>query len=65
MWRSVVEQVRQAGPRKVVIFVVLAAAAVVFAYGNNSTNDAASGKTLARAPLAATLRAHATTAPRP
>jgi hypothetical protein len=49
MWRSLVEQVRRAGPRKVIIILVLAAVAVALAYGNNSTNDAASGRTLPRA----------------
>jgi len=47
MWRRLVEQFRAAGPRKVLIVTVALVAAVVLAYGVNSSNDA-SGHTLAR-----------------
>ncbi|MDE3130958.1 MAG: hypothetical protein KGL16_07370 [Acidobacteriota bacterium] len=49
MWGRLVAEVRRAGLRKVVIILVLVAIAAVLAYGNNSTNDAASGRTLPRA----------------
>ncbi len=45
-------EIRRAGPKKVAIIAILAAIAVVFAYGNNSTNDAASGRTLPASLLA-------------
>jgi hypothetical protein len=51
MLGKVVQEVRKAGPKKIAILTVLAAVAVIFAYGNNSTNDAASGKTLPRSAL--------------
>jgi hypothetical protein len=53
MWGRVVQEVRRAGPKKVAIIAIVAALAVVFAYGDNSTNDAASGKTLPRVVLGA------------
>jgi hypothetical protein len=51
MLGRVVQEVRKAGPRKIAIILALAAIAVALAYGNNSTNDAASGRTLPRAVL--------------
>jgi hypothetical protein len=54
MLGKVVQEVRKAGPKKIAILTVLAAVAVIFAYGNNSTNDAASGKTLPRVALSST-----------
>ncbi|HWE59773.1 MAG TPA: hypothetical protein VG228_08785 [Solirubrobacteraceae bacterium] len=51
MWGKLVQEARRAGPRKIAILAVLAAIAVIFAYGNNSTNDAASGRTLPRTAL--------------
>jgi hypothetical protein len=51
MLGKVVQEVRKAGPKKIAILAVLAAVAVIFAYGNNSTNDAASGKTLPQVAL--------------
>jgi hypothetical protein len=51
MLGKVVQEVRKAGPKKIAILTVLAAVAVIFAYGNNSTNDVASGKTLPRIAL--------------
>jgi hypothetical protein len=53
MWGKVLGEVRRAGPKKIAIIAVLAAIAVIFAYGNNSTDDAASGKTLPRTVLSA------------
>jgi hypothetical protein len=58
MWGRVVQEVRKAGPRKIAILLVLAAIAVALAYGNNSTNDAASGRTLPRAVLTQAGLAH-------
>lgn len=46
MWEKVVAELRRAGPKKIAVIAILAAIAVVFAYGNNSTNDAANGRTL-------------------
>lgn len=54
MWGKVLGELRKAGPKKIALFAIVAAAAVIFAYGNNSTNDAANGKTLPRTVLAAT-----------
>jgi hypothetical protein len=59
MWGRVVQEVRKAGPRKIAIFFVLAAIAVALAYGNNSTNDAASGRTLPKAVLIQAELTHA------
>ena len=59
MLGRVVQEVRKAGPRKIAIIFVLAAVAVALAYGNNSTNDAASGRTLPRAVLTQASHAHA------
>lgn len=56
MLGRVVEELRKAGLRKIVIFIVLAAIAVVLAYGDNSTDDAASGATLPRSTPAAVVR---------
>ncbi len=61
MWGRVVEEVRSAGWRKIVIFVIAAAIAVALAYGANSTNDAANGSTLPHATLAVALSAPAVT----
>lgn len=46
MLGRIVEQLRRAGPRKVAIVIVALIVAVVLAYGDNSSNDAASGRTL-------------------
>ncbi len=46
MWTRIGREIRRAGPRKVAVIVVAAVLAVALAYGNNSTNDAASGRTL-------------------
>jgi hypothetical protein len=43
----------------VAILILAAAVAVALAYGVNSTNDAANGRTLPAAPHAAKLSAHA------
>jgi hypothetical protein len=51
MWGKVVHEVRKAGLRKIAILAILAAIAVALAYGDNSSNDAASGRTLPRAML--------------
>jgi hypothetical protein len=59
MLGRVVHEVRKAGPRKIAIIVVLAAVAVALAYGNNSTNDAASGRTLPRSMLTQASHTHA------
>ena len=48
MWGRLVEQVRRVGVWKIVIFIIAAAVAVALAYGNNSTNDVADGRTLPR-----------------
>lgn len=48
MWEKVVGELRRAGPKKIAIITIVAAIAVVFAYGNNSTNDAASSTGLPR-----------------
>ena len=53
MWGKVVEEIRRAGPKKIALIAIVAAIAVIFAYGNNSTNDAASGRTVASAALSA------------
>ncbi|HEX3618521.1 MAG TPA: hypothetical protein VHU61_18385 [Solirubrobacteraceae bacterium] len=63
MWGKLVYEVRKAGPRKIVILVVLAAVAVALAYGDNSSNDAASGRTLPRAMLISAQHAHPATRP--
>lgn len=60
MWGKVVGEVRRAGPKKIAIIAIVAALAVIFAYGNNSTNDAASGKTLPASVLSAAPHAHNT-----
>lgn len=51
MWGKVVEEVRRAGPWKIAVIVVVAVIAVIFAYGNHSSDGAASGRTLPRAPI--------------
>lgn len=61
MWGRLVEEVRKAGPRKVAVFVVAAAIAVILAYGVNSTNDAANSQTLPRVAHKATLSAQLAT----
>ncbi len=48
-----VQEIRKAGPKKIAIFAILAAIAIVFAYGDNSSDDYASGKTLPRTMLIA------------
>jgi hypothetical protein len=53
MWGKVLGEVRKAGPKKIAIIAIVAAISVIFAYGNNSTNDAASGRTLPTAVLSA------------
>jgi hypothetical protein len=58
MWGKVVQEVRKAGPRKIAILAVLAAIAVALAYGDNSSNDAASGRTLPRSMLISAQHAH-------
>jgi hypothetical protein len=58
MWGKLVQEVRKAGPRKIAILAVLAAIAVALAYGDNSSNDAASGRTLPRAMLISVQHAH-------
>jgi hypothetical protein len=58
MWGKLVQEARRAGPRKIAILAVLAAIAVALAYGDNSTNDAASGRTLPRAMLISAQHAH-------
>jgi hypothetical protein len=65
MWGKVVQEVRRVGPRKIVIFAIAAAIAVALAYGDNSSNDAASGRTLPRAMLLSAHHAHPTAAARP
>lgn len=62
MWGKVVEEVRRAGLRKIAIIAVLAAIAVLFAYGNNSTDDAASGRTLPKVVLSTAAHPHSTAA---
>jgi hypothetical protein len=63
MWGKVVQAARDAGPRKILILAVLAAIAVALAYGDNSSNDLASGRTLPRAMLISAQ--HAESAKRP
>jgi hypothetical protein len=58
MWGKVVQEVRRLGPRKIAIFAIAAAIAVVLAYGDNSSNDAASGRTLPRAMVISAQHAH-------
>ena len=48
MWERLLAELRRVGLRKLLIIAAVAAIAVVLAYGNNSTNDAASGRTLPR-----------------
>ena len=62
MWGRIVEEVRRAGPRKLAILLIAAAAAVALAYGVNSTNDAASGRTQPRSAEAVSLSTHAPSA---
>lgn len=57
-WGKVVQEIRKAGPRKIVIIAIVAAIAVALAYGDNSSNDAASGRTLPRAVLVSAQRSH-------
>lgn len=47
MWERLLEQVRRMGPRRLLLVAAATAAAIVFAYGNH-TSDNASGRTLAR-----------------
>ena len=65
MWGKVVQEVRRVGPRKIVIFAIAAAIAVALAYGDNSSNDAASGRTLPRALLISAQHAHQSADARP
>lgn len=58
MWGKVIQEVRKAGPRKIVILAIVAAIAVALAYGDNSSNDAASGRMLPRAVLISAQHAH-------
>ena len=58
MWGKVVQEARRAGPKKIAFLAVVAAIAVIFAYGNNSTNDAANGRTLPRAVLSVPAHLH-------
>ena len=58
MWGRLVDEVRKAGPRKVLVFTIAAAIAVILAYGVNSTNEAANGHTLPRLSHQATLNSH-------
>jgi hypothetical protein len=51
MWAKLVQEVRKAGPRKIAILAIVAAIAVALAYGDNSSNDAASGRILPRSVL--------------
>jgi len=60
MWGKVVAEIRRAGPKKIAIIAIVAAIAVIFAYGDNSTNDAASGRTLPSVALGAPLALHGT-----
>jgi hypothetical protein len=57
MWGKVVQEIRKAGPRKIVFLAVVAAIAVALAYGDNSSNDAASGRTLPRSVLSSAQHA--------
>jgi hypothetical protein len=63
MWAKLVHEIRKAGPRKIAILAILAAIAVALAYGDNSSNDAASGRTLPRAMLISAQHAHPATRP--
>lgn len=65
MWGKVVGEVRKAGPKKIAIIAIVAALAVIFAYGDNSTNDAANGKMLPSAAVSAAPHAHTTSAFKP
>lgn len=47
MWQRLVEQIRRAGPRKVLILTVAVIVVVVLAFGNN-VSDNASSHTLIR-----------------
>ena len=50
MLGKVVGELRRAGPKKIAIFTIVAVIAVIFAYGDNSTDDA-SGRTLPKVML--------------
>jgi hypothetical protein len=63
MWRSVLEELRRAGPRRIAIIAILGAVAVVFAWGNHTSDSAASGATLPRTSLVS-RPPHTTPAPR-
>ena len=65
MWGKAVDALRRAGPRKIAIFTVVAVIAVIFAYGNNSTNDAANGMAVTRASAVSSTLARPNGGPRP
>ena len=46
MWQNLLQQIREAGVRKIVILIVAAIIAILLAFGANSTNNAATGRTL-------------------
>jgi hypothetical protein len=49
VWQRLLEEVRQAGPRKIALLILAAAIAILLAFGANSSDDAANGRTLPRA----------------
>ncbi len=63
MWQRLLEEVRQAGPRKIALLIVAAAIAILLAFGANSSNDAANGRTLPRASHPARLSVPAASHP--
>ncbi|MDE3133590.1 MAG: hypothetical protein KGL15_05965 [Acidobacteriota bacterium] len=58
MWSRVLEEARKAGPKKLAILAVLIVIAVLLAYGNHSSDNAASGRTLQRVAPMPTLSHH-------
>jgi tetrahydromethanopterin S-methyltransferase subunit C len=59
VWQRLLEEVRQAGPRKIALLILAAAIAILLAFGANSSDDAANGRTLPRASHNARLYAPA------
>lgn len=58
MWARLVEEARKAGPKKLAIIAVLIVISVLLAYGNHSTDNAASGRTLPGVAPAPSLSHH-------
>ena len=58
MWGRLVQEARKAGLKRLVILAVLIVIAVLLAYGNHTSDNAASGRTLPRVAPAPTHTHH-------